>query len=265
MTPHVDRGQGPTVVMVPGLAATAAFFTDVVTRLTAGHRVVVVELPGHGDNPAADRPASLTRATEDLHATFEELELTDVTLLGWSLGATVAYGYLERFGTARTRALVSVEQTPRLLLDDDWPYAAFGSLDAAGADAVVASVTSDFPAFAAGLVRGSFAAGTEIDPATLARLVGETRRCDPAAVRALLVDALAVDWRERLRRITVPTLLVHGARSQVYPGDVGRWLQATMPAARLAVLADSGHLPFVEEPDSFTDLVAAFISRPVAS
>ncbi|WJK35190.1 alpha/beta hydrolase [Solwaraspora sp. WMMA2065] len=274
MTRHLDRGHGPALVtgghgpalvMVPGLAATAEFFSAAVARLATRHRVVVVELPGHGDNATADRPASLTRAAEDLHTTIEELDLAGVTLLGWSLGATVAYGYLERFGAARIRALVSVEQTPRLLCDDDWPYGAFGSLDAAGADAVLASVTDDYPAFAAALVRGSFAAGTDPDPTTLADLIDQTRRCDPDAVRALLAEALTVDWRDRLRRISVPTLLVHGAHSQVYPGEVGGWLRSAIPASRLEVFPGSGHLPFVEEPDRFADLVSAFVDHPVAT
>ncbi|MDG4765794.1 alpha/beta hydrolase [Solwaraspora sp. WMMD406] len=292
-----QHDQRPAVVMVPGLAATAEFFGAAVSRLAARHRVVVVELPGHGDNSTAGRPASLAHAVAQLHTTIDELGLTDITLLGWSLGATVTYGYLERFGTDRVRRLVSVEQTPRLLVDDDWPYGAFGALDAAGASAIVQSVTSDYPAFAAGLVRNSFAAadGEDTadtkdagdgedsgavdtagdgdtaadrggpDPATLSVLTDEACDCEPDAVAALLREAIAADWRDRIRSIPVPTLLIHGTRSQVYPGDLGRWLRDAIPQARLEMFDHSGHLPFVEEPDRFARTVAAFVGDPVGT
>ncbi|MFY1636259.1 alpha/beta fold hydrolase [Solwaraspora sp. WMMB335] len=258
-----DLDAGPALVMVPGLAGTAEFFAGTVARLAGRLRIVVVELPGHGGNPTAGRPASLARAVDDLYKAIEERDLADVTLLGWSLGATVAYGYLERFGTARVSGLISVEQTPRLVVDDSWPYGAFGSLDTDGANATVRSVTNDYPAFAAGLVGSSFAAGSEPDPAVLAELTAQAQGCAPDAVQALFGDAVAADWRERIRAITVPTLLVHGARSQVYPGDLGRWLRDAMPAARLEMFDHSGHLPFIEEPDRFARLVAAFAGRPV--
>ncbi|MEV7227400.1 alpha/beta hydrolase [Polymorphospora sp. NPDC051019] len=259
MSIHHDRGAGPTLLVVPGLAATAGFLAEAVADLAADHRVVTVELPGHGRNTGGT--ASLAAAAEDVHRTVEALDLRDVTLLGWSLGATVAYGYLERFGAARTAGLVSVEQTPCLVGDDGWPFPAFGNLTTAAAAQFGQAIAADYGAFADNLVRGSFAAGADPDPAVVADLVAQAGRCDPAAVGALLADAVAADWRQRVSRLGVPTLLVHGARSQVYPGAVGGWLADAIPGARLETFAHSGHLPFVEERDRFTRTVREFVAR----
>ncbi|MFI6642980.1 alpha/beta fold hydrolase [Streptomyces sp. NPDC050504] len=281
---HDDRGSGPAVVLLPGLAATARYFDDVVRELARDHRVITLELPGHGDRngpegprdpgtpdapsasstPSGPAPPTVADAADALHALLARLDVSGATLLGWSLGATVAYAFLERHGTDRIRALVSVEQSPRLTLDDDWPHAAFGILDKAGADALVAGVTADFAGFTETLVDASFAAGTEPPPALRARLLAEARRCDPAAVRALLADAVGQDWRTRLPTLAPrpPVLFLHGARSRVYPTGPGDRLADALPAARLAVFAASGHLPFLEEPELFLRTVRAFVEHP---
>lgn len=277
---HHDRGSGPVLVLLPGLAATARYFDGTVRELARDHRVITLELPGHGDRAAPEAsadpadlsdlsdlsdpdirsdptPPTVAGAADALHALLDGLDVTGATLLGWSLGATVAYACLERHGTGRVRALISVEQSPRLTLDDDWPHAAFGTLDEAGAEALAAGVTEDFAGFTAGLVDASFAAGTEPPPALRAQLLAEARRCDPAAVRPLLADAAAQDWRARLPALAPRprVLFLHGARSRVYPTGPGAWLAGALPSARLAVFADSGHLPFVEEPELFVRTV----------
>ncbi len=255
---YEEQGEGPALVMISGLSATRAFFREAVRDLSADHRVITVELPGHGDTPAGDRPASVQRAADDLAAMLDELDLREVTLLGWSLGATVAYRYLEQVGADRVARLVSVEQTPRLTVTEDWPHAAFGGLDDEGAQQLKSTLGDDFAGFADNLVRSSFAAGSEPAKDVVDTLIAAASGCDSDAVAALLGDAVSQDWRSRMAGITVPTLLVHGARSQVYPTPVGDWLAGQVPGSRLEVFEDSGHLPFVEETERFTKTVREF-------
>jgi pimeloyl-ACP methyl ester carboxylesterase len=56
-------------------------------------------------------------------------------------------------------------------------------------------------------------------------------------------------------------LLIHGARSQVYPTPVGDWLADAIPGSRLEMFEDSGHLPFIEEPERFAGVVREFAHR----
>ena len=247
-----------TVVMVAGLAATIEFFADVARDLEGDHHVVTVELPGHGHTAVGGRSVSIARAADDLAGLLDELDLHKVTLVGWSLGATVAYTYLERTGTARVARLVSVEQSPRLTLAADWPHAAFGTLTDEGTEQFVASILADMPAFADALVQASFAAGSHPDEALVDNLIAQARGCDPGAVAALVRDVVSQDWRERMAGIPVPTLLIHGARSQVYPTAVGPWLAAAIPGSRLEVFDDCGHLPFIEASGRFAAVVREF-------
>ncbi|MEU4569531.1 alpha/beta fold hydrolase [Micromonospora sp. NPDC023956] len=258
---HRRLSRTPTLLFVPGLAMTSAYFDEVATDLSQDHDVLLVDLPGHGGSPDPQPGWTIDDAARSVRAVVDRLDLRDVTLVGWSLGAGVAWTYLDLFGTDRVSRLVSVEMSPRILADGDWTHAAFGGLDAAGAIHTQRAIWADPQGFLDDLVRRSFAAGTEPDPARLQRLVAETRRCSVVAVLALWLDVLTRDWREQLTTTSLPTLLVHGARSQVYPTEVGAWLHGAMPDARLESFAHSGHMPFLEEPEKFTSVLRDFVKE----
>lgn len=252
--------RAPALVLVPGLAATSRYFDPVVAGLTADHPVTTMDLPGHGrTDPPAE--ATLAGAADRLRRLIEDLGHDRVVLLGWSLGATVAYTYLERHGTDRVAALISVEQTPRLLADGGWPHSVFGGLDSVAAAELLQRIETDPDAFTDTVLNNSFAAGSTPDPGLLRSLQAEAATCDPRSMRDLLADGLAADWRTRVTKITLPTLLVHGTRSLVYPTPVGRWLAGAFPRARLVEFEESGHLPFLEETGKFLDTVRDFIKK----
>lgn len=267
MIPVHDLGGngGPALVLVPGLAATARFFEPLAADLARDHRVVVVELPGHGRNAVRSAAPGLALAAKQIAKTIASQGLHDVTLVGWSLGATACYELLSSPAAASVAALVSVEQTPRLMVEPEteWTHAAFGGLDTAGARQLLKEIAADPDAFVTNLVTASFAAnsGPEPDAELVAELAAEARGCDARAVRALLVEALVQDWREWLTELKLPTLFVHGTRSQIYPTDVGGWLEQAVTGSRLARFEASGHLPFLEEPERFASIIRTFVSE----
>lgn len=254
-------GTARAVVIIPGLMGTRRFFRQIVEELSADHDVFVVELPGHGATPVGDGPATLRRATLGLCREIEERGLHDVTLVGWSLGATVACSCLEQMAPGRVGRLVWVEQTPRLTTAADWPHAVYGNLDDEAARQLRDTQAADPDAFAEALVRGSFAADSRPDERLVRELLAEARSCDPAAVGALLAEAVSQDIRDSVTGIQVPTLLIHGTRSQVYPTPVGNWLAEAIRTSRLLMFEDSGHMPFLEEARRFTAAIREFTAK----
>ncbi|MGH3417279.1 MAG: alpha/beta fold hydrolase, partial [Actinocrinis sp.] len=256
---------GPALVFIPGAGTTARFFDRAVAALSADHTVVTVDLPGHGLSarvPADEQPpADVPGVARALHAVIADLGLEDVTLVGWALGASVAFRYVEQYGTERVRSLISIEYNPCLLAEGGWPHAALGGINARGARELLESLKHAGDDVAANLVRGSFAPGAAPDPLLLCDLIADAQDCNPAAVRTLLADAFAQDRREGAARIKVPTLLVHGAHSALCPPAVGGWLADVLPDAQLSVFEDSGHLPFVEQPDRFAAEARGFVAR----
>jgi pimeloyl-[acyl-carrier protein] methyl ester esterase len=259
---HFEQsGAGPALVLIPGLAATTRYFDPAVTDLARDHRVITLDLAGQGLSPAGDEPATVARVARDLRRVLDTLDVRGAVLVGWSLGATVAYTYLEQHRDDRVGALVSVEQTPRLLTAERWAYGAYGGLTPQAAREFADALGAGGRDVAENLVRGSFAAGSAPEPALLERLVAQSAACDPAALRSLFTDVQAQDWRTRITALTVPTLFLHGARSAVYPPAVARWLAAALPGSTARLLESSGHLPFLEQTEEFCAAVRAFAAR----
>jgi proline iminopeptidase len=68
------------------------------------------------------------------------------------------------------------------------------------------------------------------------------------------------DWRDTLRDLPTPTLVVHGA-ADVLPLEVAAQTAAHLGRARLLPIAEAGHNPFWEAPDAFFTAVHAFLAE----
>ena len=92
---QTDTGTGPVVILVHGIASTAVTFRKVVPLLTPGHRVIAVDILGHGASPApADCEYTLDDHVAALAATIRALNLREpFVLVGHSLGSLIATRY----------------------------------------------------------------------------------------------------------------------------------------------------------------------------
>ena len=88
---------------------------------------------------------------------------------------------------------------------------------------------------------------------------GDRRRPPPRRAR-WQASVRRVDLQPRLGRITVPTLVCVGRHDPQTPWPSNAEIAAALPAGRLEVFERSGHYPFLEEPERFATVVAAFLS-----
>jgi len=86
----VERGRGPTVVLVHGITLGVAVWAHQLRHLAPGHRVIAIGQRGHGQSLAGTQGYSLERMAEDLAELLESLEVRDATVVGHSLGGMVA-------------------------------------------------------------------------------------------------------------------------------------------------------------------------------
>ena len=96
------------------------FLRHNVPELAQGHRVVTMDLRGHGHSGKQEHNWTLPQAARDVRALLEQLDLHDVMLAGWSMGATVIFNYLQQFGDDRLRGLGIIDMTPYLLTEPGW-------------------------------------------------------------------------------------------------------------------------------------------------
>jgi pimeloyl-ACP methyl ester carboxylesterase len=103
--------------------------------------------------------------------------------------------------------------------------------------------------------------GRHLPPEGRAEIVREARRLSPLELLRRLEDILAADYVERLEHLRVPTLVLHGARDLLVPLSYARDVASRIPGARLEVLREASHLPYMSHTPAFNALVDDFLSQ----
>lgn len=190
-----------------------------VEPLAEDHHVVAVDLRGHGLSGRTDENHTLVEYARDIHHRLETLELDGVTAIGWSMGVGVLLTYLDQFGSDRLQAVGFVDQSPSVLSADDWEHAVFGGFTHEALEGLVATIQSDHPAFAREIIPTMFATPPATD--SLDEMSAATMMTPTSVATAIVSDLVESDLRDVVPEIDVPTLLLYGEQSMIYPSDVG--------------------------------------------
>jgi non-heme chloroperoxidase len=252
-----DGGDGAPIVFVPGFSATVDAFNYQMLDLSDRFRCVCVDMRGHGQS---DKPVSAytyDELCEDLAALLRALDLRDVTLVGWSMGAGIALKHVTDFDDGRIARLAMVgAATPRFRQTETEPF----GMDEETAAATLEGIRRGFPEAMAGFADANFHRPDM--EATKAWFLSHWLTLPAYAAYWCFRSLLEEDLRENLARLDIPTLLVHGRHDQVC--DV-RWIDymaARIRDVTTVFLENSGHALMVEEPDRFSDEIARFARQP---
>lgn len=257
-------GGGRPLVLLHGFGASAFTWRNWLPDLGSRHRVLALDLKGHGSAPA---PRDGAYAPPDHAAAIlrllRERDLRRVTLVGHSLGGGIALltalALLES-DPGRLHSLVLIEAAA--LPQEIPPFVRLARL----------------PVIGPALLR-------VVPPRLLIRWVLRTVVADPATITPEQVEGYAAPLRSadvrrgiletarrilpddvdeivrRYRRIPVPVLLLWGRDDPVVPLVLGHRLHGILPRSRLVVLDRCGHVPQDERPRASLDAVLDFLER----
>ena len=248
-----DEGAGTPFVFLHGLLAHGGFFRAQ-AELAERQRLITLDLRGHGQSPANGRAPSIERIARDVGELAAALDLEGAIGVGWSLGAAVLWRVLASNAGGRFAGAVIVDMTPRVLNDAGWSL----GLTAEACAARSAAIRDDFTAFAQTAAQGAFTPGAAALPGWAAQ---EFAGNDPRAMSEVWESLVREDSRALLGRILQPSLIVHGARSQLYGPATAAWLAEALADARVERFDASGHAPHLEEPERFNLLLSDFAAR----
>ncbi|WP_170464587.1 alpha/beta fold hydrolase [Ruegeria arenilitoris] len=242
------------LVFLHGWAMNGAVFDDVKARLGPDFDCHAPDLPGHGCREK-DEP-SLARCVEVAGKIIDQLD--HPILVGWSMGAAVAWQYLAQAGTQSLGGLVTIDMSPRLLPDDKWTFGLGGQ----NADAVLSTsskIEFQWRSMVQNILRNMYAPGgvQETDDDAMRALL---LKQDPTTLRPIWDDLVAMDARQIIAGIDIPYLVCAGAQSRLYDPEVAYWIAGQSPMAEVQIFQNSGHSPHLEEPDAFCDALRRFVS-----
>lgn len=259
---HVrETGTGRPILFLHGWSCHGGFFDDAAAALSDRFHCLAPDLPGHGKTGTAGPALSIEAAADACAALLADRDLSDVVLVGWSMGVHVAYALIERHGRARVSALVSLDMTPKIVNDDDWRLGISGGFDAGRNRLAQRLMQTDWATYAGSLTQNMFADGVAPTDARTAALLDDVRANDPDAMVAMWDSLARQDFRPLQPTLDLPVLLVHGAKSRIYDLAVGRHQLAQFPRAELEIFEQSGHSPHLEEPETFVRLLRDFTAR----
>jgi non-heme chloroperoxidase len=226
---YEDHGTGSPVVLIHGWPLSGASWEkQTAALLAAGHRVITYDRRGFG---RSSRPAvgyNYDTFAADLDAVLSTVNLTDVSLVGFSMGTGEVTRYIGKYGTKRVRKAVLIGTLgPYLVKAADNPE----GVDRSVFDGIKAAIKADRPAFLMEFLRNLYNYDV-----TGGKLVSERVLEDNWNVAAgasatgtlACVDAWIEDFRQDIARNTVPTLILHGDADRILPPEASSRRQAKM-------------------------------------
>jgi 3-oxoadipate enol-lactonase len=242
-------GEGPTLVLLHGLADDHRLWRRVVPSLQRRFDVVAIDLPGHGSSGPIRDGASIEWFADEVVAALENLGVADYVLIGLSMGGGVAQ-FVALAQPSRVRALVLVSTSP---VFDNATRARFRDR------AEMALKEGMEPLVEPALRRWFTPSFLDAHPAEIEETRDAVHRTDPADfARASLANAER-DSVERLSSITCPVLFVFGDTDPTNAGAEAVF-RGHLPQLKVAVLPNASHLLPVEAPDAFLAVLEPFLT-----
>jgi pimeloyl-ACP methyl ester carboxylesterase len=228
-----ERGAGQPYLVLHGGAGpqSVAAFAQLLAE-KGNCRVLAPTHPGFGGTPRPDGLNSVAKLAVVYRGLLDDLGLDGVTVIGNSVGGWTA-AELALLGSARTKGLVL--------------------LDAVGVEVEGHPVTDVSGLSVPEIQALSFHDPTpfRVDPATIPDAQKAIMAANVAALAAYAGSAAMADATllERLRDISIPTLVLWGESDQIAEPAYGKAYAAAIPGARFEVLPAAGHMPQMEAPD----------------
>jgi 3-oxoadipate enol-lactonase len=244
------EGDGPPVVLLHGLGSSSADWGLQTEAFSQRHRLIMVDLRGHGRSQDGARLYTIEQMAEDVAALIARLGIAPAHVVGLSLGGCTGQLVAVRHPEC-VRSLVLVNTFAQLRptgLHDARRLARRAWLFA----------TAPMPALADYVATGLFP-----HPRHKALRDEAAARLSRNAKRPYLASMLAVvrfDSRAQVGRIRCPTLVVAGDSDLTVPRAAVDALCRGIPGARFALIADSGHATPYDQPEAFNQVVLDFIA-----
>ena len=240
---YEDHGMGDPVVLIHGWPLSGASWErQVPALLKAGHRVITYDRRGFGNSSKPTQGYDYDTLAADLDAILKNLDLRNATLVGFSMGGGEVARYIGSYGTERIKKAVFMAAIPPFLLKTpDNPAGVDGSVF----DGIKQAIAADRPAF----LTSFFSNFYNVDTLKGKRISDEAIRLSwnvgaGASPKGSLdcVQAWLTDFREDLKRINIPTLVVHGDDDRILPLAVtAKRTAESVKGSKLVVVAGGPH------------------------
>lgn len=254
---YVTLGQSETtLVFLHGWTANAHEWLPFAADLAEHTQTLCWDARGHGRHTYAEHTLmSLPRMADDLEELLTQLSITNAVLVGHSMGALTAWEYIRRHGQQRLAGLCIIDQSPRLVTDENWNHGVYSQFSAADNQRFLNHLADDFPQAVLELIAFGHNARSRRNFDNNSRGFQQMREylsSLPAPLLTRCWDSITQqDYRAVLPTLQCPTLLIYGDESQFYSADLQQWVAQQIPHCELHIYPQSDHSPHLWHKDRF--------------
>jgi pimeloyl-ACP methyl ester carboxylesterase len=250
------EGTGQTIVLIHGFGAAIDWWDDITPKLATDHRVIRIDLIGHGGTAAPATGYSIAKQAALVSAILNKLTADRITIIGHSMGGEVATAVAE----------IKPDRVARMILIDSPPTS--GTTFTLATEAYLQPFLGEFlshfqsdRAIRRGLAQG-FAPGFAVPE----KFVADLKQLTYTAFRTAHEESIAYRKSkapyERIAALqpVPPLLAIFGTRDAIVPPTHAKLFER-VPGAKLTMIEGVGHSPMVESPAKVVELIKAFL-RP---
>ncbi len=259
---YEDHGSGKPVVLIHGWPLSGRSWESQVPALVdAGYRVVAYDRRGFGSSSQPWGGYDYDTFAADLDTLLTQLDLREVTLVGFSMGGGEVARYLGAYGSDRVaKAVFASAVPPYLYKAADNPE---GALDDDAIAGLEAGVKSDRLAFLDEFTTGFFSAESQLKVSDAQRVyaLDIAAAASPKGMFDCIAAFARTDFRRDLEKVTMPTLVIHGDSDAIVPFEAsGKRAAVAIEDAELVVIEGGPHGTNVSHAEEFNRALLDFLA-----
>jgi pimeloyl-ACP methyl ester carboxylesterase len=222
-----------------------------------GYRVIGITLRGFGlsDKPGGEYNYDVF--ADDIKIVLEKLKVKNATIGGFSMGGATVIHYVAKYNGAHVSKLALFgAAAPVWTKRDDFTYGLWTKADVNG---LIALNNTNRPQLFETFGKIFPANETSVSAGHGAWLGNIQLQASPYAMAESLKTLRDADLRDDLKKIQIPTLILHGRLDKICSYDLAEQMHALVPQSKLVPFEKSGHALFIEEREKFNSELINFI------
>ena len=273
---YMEGGTGEPLIFTSGWPTSPCIFAYNLPEISKHYRVLAIENRGTGESGRPDHGYRMSRLAKDIYDMMQALDIKKAHFMGHSMGANMILAFIDLFGQDMVDKFVFVDQSPWLWSDTGEsdesmrehcghrgnPYGLYDAFLKSWEEGEKAFAADEYWPTSASSLADSFEKGNHV-----MELEGIMRqrfeyRAEPLA--RLLVNHYMTDWRDILKILTVPTMVITGETTHAMNAECTEWMRQNLQNGEIVVFTKEekgNHILMANSPEKFNRTVIEFLQK----
>ena len=244
-----DAGEGRPIVLIHGWPLSDEMYEYQYHELiNKNFRAIGITLRGFGKSDKPYRVYDYDVHASDIKQVLDKLIIEDAVLVGFSMGGAIAIRFVSTYKGAHVSKLALCgAAAPIWTQRKDFPY----NLPKSAVDDLIELNYKDRPKLLSNFAKIFSAAETSLNEGIGNWLNGICLSASSYATAQCLIALRDTDLRSDLKKIKIPTMIMHGKKDKICSFDLAEQMKAGISNSHIVAFENSGHSMFLEETKKF--------------